>query len=267
MEYEQEYQAYEESGNIPEVAEPDITEQQTEDYETEGQTEEIDTEEQQKEQTEEPQSKEQNAHYAQQRRQQEMEQLRQQAYQQAQTDFENKQYATWAEEQGIQGINSKSDYELWEQSQQQNVPYELMQKISGMEQMMQQTMQEKQRLEYESTIKAQEQSLMQDGDYGDLFKSHEQDIRNIAYSAGVDLNTALAVFLMQDQGRSYFRQLKEQTKKEAQAETVRNITSNKSTPGALSTEKAGLKSGIGNMSDTDFDKLYEAAKRGEISQF
>lgn len=136
-----------------------------------------------------------------------------------------------------------------------------------MEQMMQQTMMEKQRLEYESTIKAQEQALANDGDYGDLFKANEQGIREIAYSAGVDLNTALAVFLMQDQGRAYFRQLKEQTKKEAQAETVRNITSNQSTPGALSTEKAGLKGGIGNMSDQDFEKLYEAAKRGEISQF
>lgn len=136
-----------------------------------------------------------------------------------------------------------------------------------MEQMMKQTMMEKQRLEYESTIKAQEQALANDGDYGDLFKANEQGIREIALSAGVDLNTALAVFLMQDQGRQYFRQLKEQTKKEAQAETVRNITSNQSTPGALSTEKAGLKGGIGNMSDQDFEKLYEAAKRGEISQF
>ena len=120
---------------------------------------------------------------------------------------------------------------------------------------------------YVSSIKAEEQALANDGDYGDLFKANEQGIRDIALSAGVDLNTALAVFLMQDQGRAYFRQLKEQTKKEAQAETVRNITSNQSTPGALSTEKAGLKGGIGNMSDQDFEKLYEAAKRGEISQF
>ena len=131
-----------------------------------------------------------------------------QAYEQAQRDIEDKQYATWAREQGIPNINSKQDYELWEQSQQQNVPYELMQEIAGMKQMMQQTLAEKQRLEYESTIKAQEQALANDGDYGDLFKANEQGIRQIAYSAGVDLNTALAVFLMQDQGRQYFRQFK-----------------------------------------------------------
>ena len=271
MEYEQEYQEYQDtSGNIPEVAEPE--QDMTEDYTAEEQTEEVDTTEEEP-QTEDAQaqSKEENARFAQQRRQQEMEMLVKQteerAYLKAQQDIEDRQYATWAREQGIDNINSKQDYEIWEQSQKANVPYELMQRLNGMEQMMQKTMQEKQKLEYESTIKAQEQALMSDGDYGDLFKSHEQDIRNIAYSAEVDLNTALAVFLMQDQGRQYFRQLKEQTKKEAQAETVRNITSNQSTPGALSTEKAGMKNGIGNMSDQDFEKLYEAAKRGEISQF
>ena len=263
MEFEQDY-AYQESENTQVVAEP-VEDMQTAEYETE----EVDTEEETEQQTEEKpqQSAEQNAHYAEMRRQQEREMLMRQAYEQAQRDLEDKQYATWAREQGIPNINSKQDYELWEQSQQQNVPFELMQEIAGMKQMMQQTLAEKQRLEYESTIKAQEQALAQDGDYGDLFKANEQGIRDIALSAGVDLNTALAVFLMQDQGRAYFRQLKEQTKKEAQAETVRNITSNQSTPGALSTEKAGLKGGIGNMSDQDFEKLYEAAKRGEISQF
>jgi hypothetical protein len=265
MEFEQDYAYQEESENTQEVAEPVEDMQQTAEYETE----EVDTEEETEQQTEEKpqQSAEQNAHYAEMRRQQEREMLMRQAYEQAQRDIEDKQYASWAREQGIQGINSKQDYELWEQSQQQNVPYELMQRLSGMEQMMQQTLAEKERLEYESTIKAQEQALANDGDYGDLFKANEQGIREIALSAGVDLNTALAVFLMQDQGRQYFRQLKEQTKKEAQAETVRNITSNQSTPGALSTEKAGTKNGIGNMSDQDFEKLYEAAKRGEISQF
>ena len=264
MEFEQDY-AYQESENTQEVAEP-VEDMQTEEVSTEGyEAEETDTEEQTEEKPQ--QSAEQNAHYAEMRRQQEREMLMRQAYEQAQRDIEDKQYATWAREQGIPNINSKQDYELWEQAQQQNVPYELMQRLSGMEQMMKQTMMEKQRLEYESTIKAQEQALAQDGDYGDLFKANEQGIRDIALSAGVDLNTALAVFLMQDQGRAYFRQLKEQTKKEAQAETVRNITSNQSTPGALSTEKAGLKGGIGNMSDQDFEKLYEAAKRGEISQF
>ena len=264
MEFEQDY-AYQESENTQEVAEP-VEDMQTEEFETEGyEAEEVDTEGQTEEKPQ--QSAEQNAYYAEMRRQHEREMLMRQAYEQAQRDLEDKQYATWAREQGIPGINSKRDYELWEQSQQQNVPFELMQRLSGMEQMMHQTMMEKQRLEYESAIRQQEQMLMQDGDYGDLFKANEQWIRQIAYSAGVDLNTALAVFLMQDQGRAYFRQLKEQTKKEAQAETVRNITSNQSTPGALSTEKAGLKGGIGNMSDQDFEKLYEAAKRGEISQF
>lgn len=267
--YEQETQAYEESGNMQEVAEPVL---ETDDYTSEGQTEDYQEEQQEEEQQEHTedthvQSKEENARFAEMRRQEKENFIRQQAYEQAQRDIEDRQYASWAREQGIDGINSKQDYEVWEQAQKANVPYELMQEIAGMKQVMQQTMQEKQRLEYESTIKAQEQALMSDGDYGDLFKSHEQDIRNIAYSAEVDLNTALAVFLMQDQGRQYFRQLKEQTKKEAQAETVRNITSNQSTPGALSTEKAGMKNGIGNMSDQDFEKLYEAAKRGEISQF
>ena len=265
MGFEQVYAYQEESENTQVVAEP-VEDMQTEDLDTEGyEAEETGTEGQTEERPQ--QSAEQNAHYAEMRRQQEREMLMRQAYEQAQRDIENKQYATWAREQGIPNINSKQDYELWEQSQQQNVPYELMQEIAGMKQMMQQTLAEKQRLEYESIIKAQEQALANDGDYGDLFKANEQDIRQIAYSAGVDLNTALAVFLMQDQGRAYFRQLKEQTKKEAQAETVRNITSNQSTPGALSTEKAGLKGGIGNMSDQDFEKLYEAAKRGEISQF
>ena len=235
MEFGQEYAYQEESENTQEVAEP-VEDMQKEEVDTEGyEAEETDTEGQTEERPQ--QSAEQNAYYAEMRRQQEREMLMRQAYEQAQRDIEDKQYATWAREQGIDGINSKQDYELWEQSQQQNVPYELMQRLSGMEQMMKQTMMEKQRLEYESTIKAQEQALAQDGDYGDLFKANEQGIRQIAYSAGVDLNTALAVFLMQDQGRAYFRQLKEQTKKEAQAETVRNITSNQSTPGALSTEK------------------------------
>lgn len=265
MEFEQDYAYQEESENTQEVAEP-VEDMQAEEVDTEGyEAEETDTQEQTEEKPQ--QSAEQNAHYAEMRRQQEREMLMRQAYEQAQRDIEDKQYATWAREQGIPNINSKQDYELWEQSQQQNVPYELMQEIAGMKQMMQQTLAEKQRLEYESTIKAQEQALANDGDYGDLFKANEQGIREIALSAGVDLNTALAVFLMQDQGRAYFRQLKEQTKKEAQAETVRNITSNQSTPGALSTEKAGFKGGIGNMSDQDFEKLYEAAKRGEISQF
>ena len=106
--------------------------------------------------------------------------------------------------------------------------------------------------------------LLKNADYGDLFKANEQGIRQIAYSAGVDLNTASAVFLMQDQGRAYFRQLKEQTKKEAQAETVRNITSNRTTPGALSTEKAEVKTSINDMSSSDFNELIEKIKRGEV---
>ena len=110
-----------------------------------------------------------------------MKQAYEQAYEKAQMDIEDKQYATWAREQGIPNINSKQDYELWEQSQQQNVPFELMKEIAGMKQMMQQTLAEKQRLEYESTIKAQEQALANDGDYGDLFKANEQGIRQIAY--------------------------------------------------------------------------------------
>ena len=261
MEFEQDYAYQEESENTQVVAEP-VEDMQAEGYETEG----VDTEEETEQQTEEKpqQSAEQNAHYAEMRRQQEREMLMRQAYEQAQRDIEDKQYATWAREQGIPNINSKQDYELWEQAQQQNVPYELMQRLSGMEQMMKQTMMEKQRLEYESTIKAQEQILMQDGDYGDLFKANEQGIREIALTAGVDLNTALAVFLMQDQGRAYFRQLKEQTKKEAQAETVRNITSNRTTPGALSTEKAEVKTSVNDMSSSDFNELIEKIKRGEV---
>ena len=262
MEFGQEYAYQEESENTQGVAEP-VEDMQTEEVSTEGyEAEETDTEEQTGEKPQ--QSAEQNAHYAEMRRQQEREMLMRQVYEQAQRDLEDKQYATWAREQGIPNINSKQDYELWEQSQQQNVPYELMQRLSGMEQMMQQTLAEKQRLEYESTIKAQEQALANDGDYGDLFKANEQGIRQIAYSAGVDLNTALAVFLMQDQGRAYFRQLKEQTKKEAQAETVRNITSNRTTPGALSTEKAEVKTSVNDMSSSEFNELIEKIKRGEV---
>jgi len=256
MEFEQDYAYQEESENTQEVAEP-VEDMQTEEVDTEGyEAEETDTEEQTEEKPQ--QSAEQNAHYA------EMRRIREQAYAQAQKDFEDKQYATWAKEQGIPNINSKQDYELWEKAQKQNVPFELMQEIAGMKQMMQQTLAEKQRLEYESTIKAQEQALANDGDYGDLFKANEQGIRDIALSAGVDLNTALAVFLMQDQGRAYFRQLKEQTKKEAQAETVRNITSNRTTPGALSTEKAEVKTSVNDMSSSDFNELIEKIKRGEV---
>ena len=90
MEFEQDY-AYQESENTQEVAEP------VEDMQTEGYgTEEVSTEEETEQQTEEKpqQSAEQNAHYAEMRRQQEREMLMRQAYEQAQRDIEDKQYAS-----------------------------------------------------------------------------------------------------------------------------------------------------------------------------
>lgn len=112
--------------------------------------------------------------------------------------------------------------------------------------------------ERKNSFADQEKALSNDPIKGKLYKDWKDDIHSMSEEYGVDLQTAFTFMLNEKLG-----DILGQTTQD----TIKKINSNgKSSPGSLSQPGIPDSSNAWDMSDKDFTKMLERAKRGDLSK-
>ena len=111
----------------------------------------------------------------------------------------------------------------------------------------------------EKSLMEQENSLRNDPIRGELYKSWESEVKQIASTSQVDYRTAFNYLLDKK-----LPDLLNSQKTAGQQEAIRSITNNAQTsPGALSAGAGNVKPSVYSMSKADFRKMQEEVMRGE----
>lgn len=205
------------------------------------------------------QSAEENAKYAAIRREAE-----QKAYAKAQDDMIATMYGK------SHGIYTKADYDKAVKAQQQKeeaeakgIDPELYKRMADLEETVNMTKAEKAEYERQLNIIKEDTALQTDETFGDYYKDHSAEIKEMANQFKVDLQTALLLSI-----KDNFKAIKEGTTKKAQQETINNIIKNgQNSPGSVANGGHLPSKSIKDLSSTDFNKLREAALRGEVKEF
>ncbi len=167
--------------------------------------------------------------------------------------------AVIAEMYGSQGIHTYTDYQKalkdhqrQQEAQQKGIDPELYSQL--------QTMQDElNSYKREKTMLQQEVELAKDPVKGELYNSWKDDVQAIANNFNVDLKTAFTLVLEEK-----LPDILGKAKAQTEQETIKKINANaQSTPGALSSESIP-KANIWDMNSSDFNKMIEKAKRGEL---